>query len=86
MVIIDAVNGNEKFMGQLGAGRIAPAAAVAAGPPMPALGDLNADGLVGTADLLNLLAAWRATHSSADLTGDGVVNTADLLLLLDNWG
>jgi hypothetical protein len=60
--------------------------------------DLTGDGVVGTADLLDLLAAWGDCPSPcpptclADIaTADGpgadcTVNTADLLLLLANWG
>jgi hypothetical protein len=53
-------------------------------------GDLDGNGVVGTADLLMLLAAWGPCPPEgdcpADLNGDGVVGTADLLTLLANWG
>ena len=50
-------------------------------------GDINGDGVVNTADLLLLLAAWGdCPGCPEDLDGDGVVNTADLLTLLANWG
>lgn len=53
---------------------------------VPKLGDLDADGVVGTSDLLSLLASWGTMGSAADLDMDGIVGTSDLLLLLANWG
>ncbi len=55
------------------------------------LGDIDGDGIVGTSDLLMLLAAWGSCPAPprtcpADLDGNGVVGTNDLLLLLANWG
>ncbi|MCA9290633.1 MAG: FG-GAP repeat protein [Phycisphaerales bacterium] len=47
--------------------------------------DLNGDGVVGSADLSILLAAWGASGPS-DLDGDGVTGSADLALLLAAWG
>ena len=57
----------------------------------PALGDLDADGVVGIADFLALLAAWGPcptppAHCLADLDADGSVGIADFLTLLANWG
>jgi surface-anchored protein len=49
-------------------------------------GDLDADGAVGTSDLLTLLAAWGTSDETGDADGDGFVGTADLLLLLAGWG
>ena len=53
-------------------------------------GDLNGDGVVGTADLLQLLSAWGPCgdcgNCPEDLDGDCAVATADLLILLGNWG
>jgi hypothetical protein len=53
-------------------------------------GDLDGNGVVNTADLLALLAAWGACGDCGDcpedLDGDCVVGTADLLTLLANWG
>jgi hypothetical protein len=59
------------------------------------LGDLNHDGVVNSADLGILLAAWSippeapgcagAPHCMADLNGDGVVNSLDLGILLPSW-
>jgi hypothetical protein len=49
--------------------------------------DLNGDGQVGTADLLELLSQWGPCEDcSGDLDDDGVVGTADLLSLLADWG
>jgi probable HAF family extracellular repeat protein len=53
--------------------------------------DLNADGLIGAADLAELLASWGkcpppdAGSCLADLTGDSVVGPADLAQLLSSW-
>ncbi len=83
-VNIDATN--PTFIGELGEGRLDLAAAVALGPVMPALGDLDNDGQVGIADFLILIGYWGATHTSADLDGDGTVGIGDFLILLGNWG
>ncbi len=51
--------------------------------------DLNADGAVGAADLLGLLASWGSCGKGcclADLDIDGTVGASDLLALLANWG
>lgn len=50
--------------------------------PCPA--DLDLDSLVGTADLLALLAAWGSP--GADLDRDGTTGINDLLILLSAWG
>lgn len=76
---------NPDHAGRLGAGRIDPAAAVLAGPPMPAAGDLDNDGVVGDSDLLLLAGAWGLTHSSADLNCDGRVGSPDLAILMAGW-
>ena len=50
--------------------------------------DLNGDGVVDTADLLDLLSTWGACdgpNCPADLNGDGMVDTADLLEMLSKW-
>jgi glucose/arabinose dehydrogenase/plastocyanin len=50
-------------------------------------GDLDADGDVGTDDLLTLLGDWGPCEGCpADIDGDGDVDTGDLLILLANWG
>ncbi|RMF81276.1 MAG: hypothetical protein D6744_07330, partial [Planctomycetota bacterium] len=77
---IDALNPG--FENKLGVGRIDPAAAVAAGPPMPIVGDLDADGDVDLADLAGLLSDFGAVHSSADVNADGVVDLTDLAVML----
>jgi len=54
---------------------------------LTALGDVDGDWDVDTADLLGLLAAWGPNEGHpADFNGDGTVNTTDLLALLGNWG
>jgi hypothetical protein len=51
-----------------------------------ATGDVNRDGVVDTADLVLLLAAWGPCGACPeDLNGDGTVDTADLVALLANW-
>jgi hypothetical protein len=64
---------------------------VYARPVMGCVGDVNGDGVVDTADLLALLAAWGdcpdpPQDCPADFDGDGDVDTADLLILLAHWG
>ena len=52
-------------------------------------GDLNGDGLVGSADLDIVRAAWGQSVSGAaagDPSGDGVVGSADLDIIRANWG
>ena len=59
----------------------------------PTVGDLNADGEVGPADLAQLLASWGPCRDSkncpADIAPlgepDGIVGAADLAILLANW-
>jgi hypothetical protein len=54
---------------------------------LSALGDVDGDWDVDSADLLALLGAWGPNEDHpADFDGDGLVNTADLLALLGNWG
>jgi predicted outer membrane repeat protein len=51
------------------------------------IGDLNGDGIVGPADLAQLLASWGAcANCPADFNGDGAVGPADLAQLLAHWG
>ncbi|MHC4810686.1 MAG: S8 family peptidase [Planctomycetota bacterium] len=69
-----------------GVGRLAVGDAVALGPPAPAVGDFDADGWVGFADLARLLADWGLVHSVADIDSSGRVDLGDLLLLLNAWG
>ncbi len=52
----------------------------------PALGDINADGVIDGADLGLLLAAWGSCSAcDEDLNQDGAVDGADLGLLLAVW-
>lgn len=54
----------------------------------PALADLNADGLVGAADLGSLLGAWGPVTADTvhmDLDDDGAIGPADLAILLGSW-
>jgi enediyne biosynthesis protein E4 len=55
----------------------------------PVLGDLDADGNVGSSDLAVLLGSWGTVPTAfglrADQDGDGVVGSADLALLLGQW-
>jgi hypothetical protein len=48
-------------------------------------GDVNLDGTVGTADLLDMLSAWGES-GPADFDNDQTVATGDLLILLSGWG
>ena len=61
--------------------------------PNPA--DVNDDGVVNTADLLQVIAHWGPCPAmpagcSADVSpppnGDGQVNASDLLMVINNWG
>ena len=51
------------------------------------LGDIDGDGQVGFADLLQILARWgdECVDCSEDLNGNGVVDFEDVLTLLANW-
>lgn len=51
----------------------------------PARPDFDGDGIVGSADLAVLLAAWDG-GGVADLDGDGVVGPVDLAILIGAWG
>ncbi len=50
------------------------------------LEDLNYDGIVDTADLGLMIAAFGSDDFTADINGDGVVDTADLGLLISRFG
>ena len=52
-------------------------------------GDLNADNIIGTGDLLIFLGVFDCSENCfepADLNNDGVVGTSDLLILLSEFG
>ena len=62
-------------------------AAVGDCPQLLECPDLDGDGTVGTADLLDLLAQWGSDPGGPpDYDGDGIVSTSDLLKLLGAWG
>jgi len=48
--------------------------------------DINGDGTVDVADLLELIAAWGHSNSPADVNNDGLVDVSDLLELVGSWG
>jgi hypothetical protein len=61
---------------------------------VPIPGDVNHDGNVNAADLLEAINAWGpcppgppcAADVSPPPNGDGLVNVGDLLTILNNWG
>ncbi|MFQ3610154.1 MAG: hypothetical protein SNJ72_01540 [Fimbriimonadales bacterium] len=55
---------------------------VAPGPE----GDVNGDGCVDDADLLQVLFAFGGSDPDADVNSDGIVDDADLLIVLFNFG
>jgi subtilisin family serine protease len=82
---------NPGYAGVLGAGRLDVAAAVALGPPTPALGDLNGDGSVDVVDLTAVIVGWGPCPGPPDpcvkdIDNDGMVGVADLVLVVLNWG
>ena len=76
---------NPGFEHMLGVGRVDIGAAIAAGPPTPIAGDLDADGDVDLTDLGLLLCDFDGVHSSADLNASGLVDLTDLAVLLGNF-
>jgi len=56
------------------------------GEPVPVQGDVNGDGCVDDADLLQVLFAFGGQGGNADVNGDGIVDDADLLIVLFNFG
>jgi hypothetical protein len=52
---------------------------------IPAYGDLDADGVVGCADVEILKAHYGEQGGVADLNGDGVVDIFDLSILLSRF-
>ena len=56
-------------------------------PPSPPSADLTGDGVVNSADLGLLMAAWNEVGANpADLNLDGIVNAVDLGILIAAWG
>lgn len=53
-------------------------------PPAGVFGDLNGDGIVGSADITILLSQWGGP-GSGDLVPNGVVDSADITALLSAW-
>ncbi|MDM7461681.1 MAG: hypothetical protein P3X24_008565, partial [bacterium] len=49
-------------------------------------GNVNGDGVVDDADLLQVLFNFGSDDAASDANGDGVVDDADLLLVLFNFG
>jgi subtilisin family serine protease len=76
---------NPGYAEELGVGRLNTGGAVALGPPAPALGDLNADGVVDLDDRDLFLTQWGLVHSAADFDGSGLVNEADYNIMIANW-
>ena len=50
------------------------------------VGDIDGNGCVDDADLLQVLFSFGSNNPAIDLNGDGVVDDADLLLVLFNFG
>ena len=54
---------------------------------MPTPGDVDDNGCVDDADLLQVLFAFGSTgQNDADVNGDQIVDDADLLIVLFNFG
>lgn len=79
---------NAGFDERTGWGRIDAGRAVRLARTTAGIGDLDGDGAIGGADLIELLGSWGMTgiDCRADLDDDGVVGGGDLPLLLGNWG
>jgi|GEM_PF-3388799 len=54
--------------------------------PCSLTADINADGVVDTADLGQLISQFGTAGPAADINSDGVVDTADLGLLISDFG
>ena len=56
-------------------------------PPSPPSADLDGDGVVNSADLGLLVAAWNDVGANpADLNLDGIVDAVDLGIMIASWG
>ena len=53
---------------------------------IPIAGDVDGNGCVDDADLLQVLFAFGSSDPVTDVNGDGVVDDADLLIVLFNFG
>ena len=62
------------------------AGSTAHGNPAACFADVDGDGVVGSADLAVLLAAWGTADPRVDFDGDGEVACFDQAFLLGNWG
>jgi serine protease AprX len=72
---------------EYGAGRVDALAAVESVLAPPCGGDVNGDGSIDVADILQLLNEWGpCAGCQGDLNGDGIVGVPDLLVVLDGWG
>ncbi len=88
---VDIDDLNPGYAGLLGAGRLDIAGAVAQGPTAPRPGDLNNDGTIDVADLVQVITNWGPcpappTPCTSDGNGDDRVDVGDLLLVILNWG
>lgn len=50
------------------------------------LGDVNGDGMVQAADVVDLLDEWGTSDGNSDIDGSGSVGVHDLLIVLMQWG
>ena len=52
-----------------------------------AMGDVDGNGVVNTADILAVIGAWGICDAcDEDVNGDGFVGVADLLQVIEDWG
>jgi len=89
-VFTDFRNGLRPASGAWTAGAVETASGGTTPPPPPpptnTPGDVNRDGLVNVADMLQVIGAWgTCSGCAADLTGDGIVNVNDLLQVISHW-
>ena len=56
--------------------------------PAPCPGDTNGDGVIDTADLVNVILGWDTDGSgnNSDVNGDGTVDVTDLVVVILAWG
>jgi T5SS/PEP-CTERM-associated repeat protein len=87
---LDTADGNGSFLVHYGPGSLFdPDSVILSGYMTTLIGDLNADGFVGIADLNIVLGNWNQAvppgDPLADPSGDDFVGIADLNLVLGNW-